>query len=28
MLKISYLGCRGQSSVISVQFTVEMCVAA
>jgi len=28
MLKTSYAGCLGQSSVISSQFTLEMCVAA
>jgi len=28
MLKISYAGCLGLSSVISAQFTLEMCVAA
>jgi len=28
MLKISYAGCLRLSSVISVQFTLEMCVAA
>jgi len=28
MLKISYAGCLGLSPVISVQFTLEMCVAA
>jgi len=28
MLKISYTGCLGLSPAISVQFTIEMCVAA
>jgi len=28
MLKISYAGCLGLSPAISVQFTLEMCVAA
>jgi len=28
MLKISYAGCLSLSSAISVQFTLEMCVAA
>jgi len=28
MAKISYAGCLGFSSAISVQFTLEMCVAA
>jgi len=27
MLKISYTGCLGLSSTISVQFSLEMCVA-
>jgi len=28
MLKISYAGCRGLSPAISLQFSVEMCVAS
>jgi len=27
MLKISYVGCLGLSTAISVQFTLEMCVS-
>jgi len=28
MLKILYVGCLGQSAVISVQFTLGVCVTA